>query len=323
MRKRREEGEGMGSDSFLDVVANMVGIVIILVMVAGLRSRQAPKRVAEKLAGAPEVQALVQQEAAAQALKAEVQRLADETAAVGAQGALAFRQREALAFEAARGRRDLEQERQALDATRRTQFDHDRRLAAARAELSDLERRRAAAAETPAKQVQIINYATPISRLVEGKEEHFQLRGGLIARVPMDEFVERVPDELKQQAWKLRQLPEVTSTIGPIDGFRMRYLIVRAGNMIRLQQFELLPVSKDLGEPLQVALAPGSEFSRTIAGHTPRRTTITLWVYPDSFSEFRALKDHLRELGFVTAGRPLPADHPIGASIYGSRSAAQ
>src|SRR5687767_12300295 len=37
---RTEATEGFGSDSFLDVVANMVGILIILVMVVGLRIRK-------------------------------------------------------------------------------------------------------------------------------------------------------------------------------------------------------------------------------------------------------------------------------------------
>lgn len=323
MKKRREDGEAMGSDSFLDVVANMVGIVIILVMVAGLRSRQAPERAAEKMASAPEVATLIQQEATARALKEEVQRLAADIESVNAQAAIAFKQREVLAYEAAAHRRAIDEKRQALDAQRRANFDRDRTLAAARSELEDLERRRIAAEEMPESKIEITSYATPISHLVEGKEEHFQLRHGLIAHVPMEEFVKRVPEELKQQAWKLRQIPEVTSTIGPVDGFRMRYLIVRNGNMIRLQQFELLPVKENLGEPLATAIAPGSEFSRCLAGLTPRRTTVTLWVYPDSFSEFRALKEHLRELGFPTAGRPLPEDHPIGASIFGSRSAAE
>ncbi|MBL9125746.1 MAG: hypothetical protein JNG90_19050, partial [Planctomycetaceae bacterium] len=68
MRKRRDDGEAMGSDSFLDVVANMVGIVIILVMVAGLRSKTAPERVARLKADGPEVRELADQEETARVL---------------------------------------------------------------------------------------------------------------------------------------------------------------------------------------------------------------------------------------------------------------
>ena len=37
--KRKVEQEGFGTDSFLDVVSNIVGILIILVMVVGVRAK--------------------------------------------------------------------------------------------------------------------------------------------------------------------------------------------------------------------------------------------------------------------------------------------
>lgn len=323
MRKRREEGEAMGSDSFLDVVANMVGIVIIMVMVAGLRSKTAPQRAAKAMANSTEVRELADKEETARVLKEQVQRLAEDIAVTHSHGALAFETRNALAFEVTKRKRDLDEKREAMSAVQRASFDLDRETAAAKQELEQLERRKQAAADAPEKTVQITTYATPISHTVDGKEVHFQLRGGLIAHVPMDDFVERIPNELKQQAWKLRQMPEVSSTLGPIDGFRMKYLIVRDGNFIRLQQFELIPVNNSLGESLDSALSSSGEFSHIVGGLNRRKTTVTLWIYPDSFSEFRALKDHLHKLGFATAGRPLPEGQPIGGSVHGSRSAAE
>lgn len=41
-RRQHEEETGFGSDSFLDIVANMVGILIILIVIAGVRVSQAP-----------------------------------------------------------------------------------------------------------------------------------------------------------------------------------------------------------------------------------------------------------------------------------------
>ncbi len=55
----------------------------------------------------------------------------------------------------------------------------------------------------------------------------------------------------------------------------------------------------------------------------PDRTTVTVWVYPDSFNQFRTLKAELFRRRFLTAGRPLPEGHPIGGSPDGSRSASQ
>ena len=57
--------------------------------------------------------------------------------------------------------------------------------------------------------------------------------------------------------------------------------------------------------------------------HSPRDTTITLWVYPDSFDLYRQLKEELHNLGFATAGRPLPEGVLIGGSSDGTRSSAQ
>ena len=85
----------------------------------------------------------------------------------------------------------------------------------------------------------------------------------------------------------------------------------------------LLPVSDDMGQPLTDALRDGSDFLERLSGHDPNRTTVTVWVYPDSFNEFRALKAELFRRGYLAAGRPMPDGHPIGGSPDGSRSAAQ
>jgi hypothetical protein len=67
----------------------------------------------------------------------------------------------------------------------------------------------------------------------------------------------------------------------------------------------------------------GSLLDIELAGRTPDRTTITVWVYPDSFAEFRRLKEHLYQRGFATAARPLPTDRPIAAGPKGTKSIAQ
>jgi hypothetical protein len=78
-----------------------------------------------------------------------------------------------------------------------------------------------------------------------------------------------------------------------------------------------------MGETIDEAMDPQSNLRAVLARHKSRDTTITLWTYPDSFGEFRRLKKELYLLGFPIAGRPLPADAPIGGSPRGSKSAAQ
>jgi hypothetical protein len=90
-----------------------------------------------------------------------------------------------------------------------------------------------------------------------------------------------------------------------------------------LERFVLIPVRSDLGEPLETALQDGAEFRSLISQFDPNRTTVTVWVYPDSFDQFRQVKETLFRMGYLTAGRPMPEGQPIGGAPDGTRSASQ
>jgi hypothetical protein len=153
--------------------------------------------------------------------------------------------------------------------------------------------------------------------------------------VPLTELVDVLKKEAKIKVYKLEEASEITETIGPIGGFHMKYTMHRTkvamntsqGTVIReaadLKQFILVPDAAVLGEPLDEALAEGSAFRERLKRMDPNRTTITVWTYPDSFHDFRRLKDELFKLGYLTAGRPMPHGQPIAGSPSGSRSAAQ
>ena len=55
-------------------------------------------------------------------------------------------------------------------------------------------------------------------------------------------------------------------------------------------QLELIPVQAVFGEPVEVALFDGSQFMQYIKRAVPDTTTVTIWVYPNSFDEFHPLK---------------------------------
>jgi len=84
-----------------------------------------------------------------------------------------------------------------------------------------------------------------------------------------------------------------------------------------------LPVADQLGEPLDVAMQEGSMFRHALAKLRPGRHTVTIWVYPDSFEEFRKVQKELYAIGFSVAARPLSHGTPISGSPQGSKSAAQ
>ena len=86
--------------------------------------------------------------------------------------------------------------------------------------------------------------------------------------------------------------------VGPVAGFRMEYLVrvkrlstieeLREGSSmtVELSKWQLNPEPDLDSEGIDEALKPGSDFLRYLRG-ADAETTITLWVYPDSF-EFTA-----------------------------------
>jgi hypothetical protein len=316
-RRIREEGEAFGSDSFLDVICNMVGIIVILVVVAGMRAQQAEAPDTAQPAKLAEIAAQ------AQSLQDDVLRLAHEIEKVQMAGALVFEERRLLAVQAEQGKQWIAAARGALDATRQQDFDLRRATNAIDQEMAKVELALASDVTSERPTVQVVSYPTPISKVVTGKEAHFQLRDGRVAEVPIERLLDRLPAEMRRQEDKLRQQYEATGTAGPIAGFRMRYTLERDGGYIRLRECEFVPVSPQEGEPTGMALAATSEFRRSVAALNPRSTTVTLWTYPDGFEAYRKLKAELYQQGFAVAGRPLPFDQPIGGSPHGSRSAAE
>ena len=96
-RTTNQDSDGFGSDSFLDVVANIVGILIILVMVAGVRvgkaSLEAASRPPDRSAAARELERLKSQ---AVSVESELRSLAAQADSVRLAAAQGARERGAL-----------------------------------------------------------------------------------------------------------------------------------------------------------------------------------------------------------------------------------
>ncbi len=333
-RNRHDTADAPGQDSFLDILANITGILIILVMVMGVRAGRAP--VGVETIPAEDHGELRRVLAAEASLRNEVLELAAEGNRLEQEARAKGHQRHLLTAAKIEIEEELAARRARLDADRQAAFDLQRKFAEAEANLAALNRRRAATEAARPETVVIENYPTPISRTVHGDEEHFELRDGEITRVPMKELIERLEREVGRKRERLLERAEYTGTLGPLDGFRMRYTLRRrnvghetdygmahVGTVVQLARAEFLPVAGYPGEPIDAALRPDSDFRRTLGKLRPGRTTVTLWTYPGEFDAFRRLRKELYHLGFSVAGRPLPEGAPISGSPEGTRSAAQ
>jgi hypothetical protein len=327
-----------GQESFLDVVANLVGILIILVMVVGVNAQDA---LLKGVASPDDEQAKLQsgvaseQQAAANVERDINRELADklERQAIEVDSRRAQRNQMLVVVTAAE--RMLKEKRGELDAAGQESYDQSRKLVEAQNELRVLENARRVAENATAPPAVVEHRPTPLAKTVFGREIHFRLAGGRLMYVPLEELVNLAQADAPRTLPRLKDAPEATATVGPIRGFKLRYTL-------KLQQYvadtgyggvqQQKPVfdhctlhaeSSSAGEPFDVALRPDSLFRRELARVDPQTTTVTVWVYPDGFGQFRRLKDELYKLGFLTASRPMPEGVEIGGSPNGTRSVIQ
>ncbi|MCA9167948.1 MAG: hypothetical protein KDB23_09785, partial [Planctomycetales bacterium] len=244
-------------------------------------------------------------------------------------------ERQQLQVLLATARRELDERRQGLSEEEQQQVAAAAESRELRAELEQLEAQRETLEADGARPIALEHLPTPLAKTVFGHEEHFRLKGGRLVYVPLNELTDLLKAELPNKVWRLKDVPEFTETIGPVQGFHLQYTMIRrdvtattqAGPVVRqlaeLDQFVLLPLSEEIGETIAEALADNSQFRQLLETLRPGATVVTVWTYPDSYAEFRQVKKWLFQRGFASAARPLPEDQPITGSPNGSRSAAQ
>ena len=337
-RRRSAQVDAPGQDSFLDIVSNLVGILIILVMVVGVQARNAMVIARPETNEVPKQEAVKELKISRQALvslRDEVTHM--RTTARDQQMEVAYRkhERDNILNMLNAAERQLDDQKQQLSDEEAARLNAANKSAAAEDELENLRRQISAVESSEAPTKVIKHIPTPLAKTVFGQEIHFRLKHGRLVFVPLDELVEKFKREARGNAWKLRDAPNYTDMVGPLRGFHLKYTLKRVSGLVdtpsgralqdrvELDHFDLIPVSDQMGEPLELALTDDSEFSAIVRGYEPKRTTVTVWVYPDSFSDFRRVRDVLYRQGYLTASRPLPEGRYISGSPSGSRSAAQ
>ena len=318
-----------GQDSFLDVVTNIVGILIILVMVVGGRIQQIALTATAPPAGPPALERETADLAAMLAsAESEVEDLQAQARTVATAAAFTADARLQLATGVSAAKAVIARRKQEGDAARIAAAEAVARQERLEAELARMERETRALAEAPADAAEVLAYPTPIGRTVNGAETHFRLAGGRIAAIPLDELFELAKQQTRRHAGPISTLASRVESVGPTQGFTLDYVIeakvdqARGQVLIRSREWVVRPAADPVGETIEEALAPRSRFRQVLADGPPD-TTVTLWCYPDSFAAYRQIREELHRLGVPTAGRPMPEGAPIGGSTEGSKSVVQ
>jgi len=331
----------IGQDSFLDVVTNIVGILILLVMVVGMRSSKAAAR-AVNASAIDQVQQASNEDLMRDAYRTAITQEQDVHAAVRRaydsrdEAMLREQERLWLTQAVAEAEQAVAERRAKLSASDQRDFDLRRDLTDAQSKLDELTREQVALLSQEPEVEEIKCEPTPIAKAVNGKEIHIQLANDYIVVLPADELIEQMYADFEQNSWRLKHEDEMVRTIGPLNGFRLQYsfairdVVVRGRNGVtatgKKPEFLglfFLPDTTPVGEPAVDAMEPGSEFRQRLAQVDASRTAVTIWTYPGNYDRLRELRRCLRELGYQTAIRPLPKGCPIGFSPGGSRSVSE
>lgn len=330
------QAEAPGQDSFLDVVANLVGIIIIMVMIVSTQAKQA--FIAEEERATPETPLapaldVAGARAAAGAVEANIGELQSQIERQAFEVEYRKEERDQLQTLVTLAEQQLAENRSQMSEEERASYDLQEKLLASKGELERLGKSMTSLTKPPPTVLQ--HLPTPMARTVFGTEVQFRLLGGRLAYIPWEEMKARLEADAQQKVYKLKSAARIEESLPVISGFGAKYILRRSDvnvktamgsarqSSVELERIYFVDAEDNLGEPVDQALQSGSAFRSRLAGQDPKRTTITIWVYPDSFDQFRQLKTELFKLGYLTAARPLPAGLPIGGAPNGTRAVAE
>lgn len=359
MRKRLPEiQEESAQDSFLDVIANLVGVIIILVMLVGARATRDVMRgtplepetvaasetsppelpVTEKGPGAKTEEQLNDAKAAAISARNEVEELATRLVRMKQESAELDAERVTLAMHRSIVEEDIAKRRARLDSDKQKEFDVQRQLAEAQMKLDKLMQEHLGLLDDSETVEEVENAPTPLSRIVKGDAIHLRLKNGLVSVVPYNELRDEIESHAPDIMRRLESKPEVSETVGPINGYRMRFTISktdatssimgpRAGQVQRQViddfAFEVLPMDEVMGQEVKLALAPGGSVHEYLISNHRKSQVVLVWLYDDSYADCRHLKRSLWEMGFSVDIRPRPEGMNIIGGMHGSAIDAQ
>lgn len=360
-RRRHEESTVAESDSFLDIVANIVGILIILIVIVGLRVGESTSQAVDSSEeSSPRIA-----KTSLPPVAAPIPRFVDAPAAPTWApippdprliGTLSETERELTKLQ-----REYSETADGLAQLKEANRQHQQRMESLNNDLATLERELAEAETTQnqlkaafaklekaeqdvqdqiesAKEGEVTllrHELNPIGRAVRGKELHFRLSEGRISQIPLETMIDRLKSRIEQQKDWVAKFGRHEGQIGPFDGYLMEYVIER-DRVDPLDEFQLgarvmrisvsgwkvVPQDTLVAETLEEALHANSRFQQCLR-LADRDATLTFWVYPDSFAAYRAMQELAHQKGFMVAARPLPLGVPIAGSPKGSQSVGQ
>lgn len=322
-RPHSAEESGHGEDSFLDTMANLVGIMIILVVIVGSKTKLDSENHNRELMNKDRSQELQEPR---QDLAAVEQSLVGQTVNVyeyELETQYRRLERQALLERVVLTRDMVKDKLNELDDSQRKTVEEEGQVANLQSEYDRVVNQLGATNSKDRPQIVLEHLPTPMAKTVFQKELHIILKDGRVTVVPWDKLIEMLKQQIPLAAQRQSSRNKLEDKLGPVGGFIMTYRMAAIPGGFELDRFELDMTPAAPTETIDEALQATSRLMTTMAGRNPRETVVTVWVYPESFDDFRRIKTTLFSEGFLCAARPLPDGIRVGASPQGSRSSAQ
>ncbi|MFN7292724.1 MAG: hypothetical protein ACK5T6_19240, partial [Pirellula sp.] len=252
MGRRHQEEELAGEDSFLDTIANLIGIIIILVVIVGAKSQSSAREiVGQEIAlerdelKDPLAKALqLEDDLAKQA--AELQRYELE---------LAYRSNERMMTldQVNVAKSKIDGQVNELSEEERNQFEIDRELSELEQQLADLMGQQGTLPDSEVPPIVLHHLPTPMAKTVFGHEIHVMMTENKVSVIPWNELVDSLKREARGAVERNTQRDRFTNELGPIGGFTMKYTLksqtgmmsdgarTAMGRMVELDRFVLTP----------------------------------------------------------------------------------
>ncbi len=327
----------VGQDSFLDIVANLVGILIILVVVVGAQAKIAwdnvqpePELTSQSTTLKDDIEKtdfqITKMEKDNQELERRIQYEVQMTRELSAR-------RHEILVRLELERKAIANQENRLDIEKQKKLSANVKLTSLQQQLSQVKAETSSLQNVATRREPIEHYPTPIAKTVFSDEIHFRIINGKISFVPLEELVEMMKSEWEYAAETLHDKSLTKKSVGPIRGFRLQYELEsqvaqnvsygRSQRSVRFKKFVLLPTQNAAGETVDATLFRDSQFLTEVTRLIPAKTTVSIWTYPDSYSELNRVKKWLRENGFQIATWPLGEGKLISGGPNGFQTSAQ
>ncbi len=332
-RNQEEQDETPGGDSFLDIVANIVGILVLLVVVVGVRAgRQIimppPVAVEDTTAMEAETEQILRKLRVEQQ---EISKMAQQAELSSKESLLRDEARLDLALYIEKLRQEIADERSQLTESDRRSYEIGNQLAQARLQLESLTREQIVlTSNTDSEEAEPIYFdPTPIIRERVTEEVMLRLKEDQLVYLPMEEL----RDELSRDIASIRNSISseagaevlLERRVGPVEGFTLRTLFGTKRSTTPqgvVQQTQLVVARLEeqgnlRAEGIDALADPLSHIASKLAEIDPKKTVVTLVVYPDSFDKLPEFEQAIRERGYRVAKALQREERPIEFSPSG------